>query len=365
MTSLTLFRIMLPVALALVLSGCASAPETAPVAAVSQPVAPPENAAPPKIIPIVGPAPEPVPEPASALVSTVETAPVASAEAPAKAVPAPVEAVREEPAVTPEPPPAEPVVVVPLVTEPVMPAATDAPSVAFLRPGEVLHFRMSWGIFGNIGDTRIATNDETIDGQRRFRIKITTQSHGILDAIYPVVNDSESIIDRTTGRPLQITVEGKSGNRPTKTLTIFDYKIGKIVHTDFLRPERSGTAELPPEPAYDLMVAMLQARDWHMKPGDKRDVLTAFEDEFYFITLTAHQREKVRTTVGTFDAVMIEPTQNGEQKGFFKRGGSMKFWISNEPVPQVVKMVFKTKAGTITALLQRTSPDEGQGPPSN
>lgn len=289
--------------------------------------------------------------------------------APGASVPAPTPEVIETPVKSPAPVVAPPVqeIETPAPTVGAAPAqdsqAPASPAVSFLRPGEVLHFRMSWGIFGNIGDTRIATTEETIDGKRRFKIKITTQSHGILDMIYPVVNDSESIIDRSTGRPLQITVEGKSGKRPTRTFTVFDYKAGKVVHTDYVRPERSGTAELPPEPAYDLMVAMLQAREWHMKPGDKHDVLTAFDDEFYYITLTAHQREKVRTPVGTFDAVMIEPTQNGEQKGFFKKGGSMKFWISDEPVPQVVKMVFKTKAGTINALLQRTGADDDDPPP--
>lgn len=245
----------------------------------------------------------------------------------------------------------------PVVATPPAPAPAEiaGPSVGFLRPGEVLEFRMSWGILSNIGQTRIETLEEEVEGLRHFRIRITTTSRGVLDAIYPVANDSESVIDMATGRPLAISIEGKSGNRPTKTMTLFDYVAEQVVHTDYIRPERSGTAKLPPEPAYDLMVAMLQARDWRMKPGEKRNVLTAFEDDFYFITLTAHRRERVRTPVGTFDAVMIEPTQIGEQKGFFRRGGSMKVWISDGPHPQIVKMVFKTKAGTITAVLSRAT----------
>jgi hypothetical protein len=31
----------------------------------------------------------------------------------------------------------------------------------------------------------------------------------------------------------------------------------------------------------------------------------------------------------------------------------MRYWISDGPNPQVVKMVFKTKAGTLTALLDK------------
>ena len=252
---------------------------------------------------------------------------------------------------SPSPPQPKPVA----TTAPHEPAQTSSPAVGFLRPGEVLEFRMSWGILSNIGETRIETSEETVDGVDRLRIRISTKSKGILDAIYPVVNDSETILERSTGLPLEIMVEGKSGSRPTKTHTVFNYEEGRIEHTDFLRPARSGTAELPDEPAYDLMVAMLKSREWHMKPGEQRDVLTAFEDEFYFITLTAHQRERVKTRVGTFDAVMTEPTQNGEQKGFFKRGGSMRYWLTEGEHPQVVKMVFKTKAGTLTAILENVT----------
>lgn len=337
---------------ALTLAGCASTPAPAPVAgnppqqpAISVGIASHDATSVPESAPTAEPPP-----------ADVVAAPPAPSVEPQPTVSAPVEHVPDAAPIQVQPPAAEPVVTIDPIPAPDVSANVDAPSVAFLRPGETLVFKMNWGILRNIGETRIETVEETVDSSRRFRIKIATKSRGLLDAIYPVVNDSESVIERSTGRPLEIFVEGKSGKRPTRTHTVFDYEAGKIVHTDHIRPHRSGTVELPPEPAYDLMVAMLQSRDWSMEPGDKREVLTAFEDEFYFITLTAHWREEVKTGAGTFEAVMIEPTQNGEPKGFFRRGGSMRYWISDGPNPQVVKMVFKTKAGTLTALLDHASP---------
>jgi hypothetical protein len=352
------FRFALLAAFALAITGCTSgsAPAIAPAPAAAL-AATPQSTEPVELVPVPMvpestavvqpkeekpkpiPVAQPVPEPQL-------TKPVASPPTP-DLPPSPQPAILE---VAQAPVVEEPRVATP-EAEPAAPADVDAPSVAFLRPGELLVFKMSWGILSNIGETRIETVEEESGGSRRFRIKISTKSRGLLNAIYPVVNDSESLIDRSTGKPLQITVEGKSGSRPTKTMTQFDYAAGKLVHTDYLRPHRNGIAELPDEPAYDLMVAMLQSREWNLQPGDTREVLTAFEDEFYYITLTAHRREKVKTGDGTFEAVMIEPTQIGEPKGFFKRGGSMRYWISDGPNPQVVKMVFKTKAGTLTAVL--------------
>jgi hypothetical protein len=354
------FRFALLAAFALAITGCTSgsAPAIAPAPAAAL-AATPQSTEPVELVPVPmvpestavvqpeeekpkpKPVAQPVPEPTL-------TKPVASPPTPAPDLPpSPQPAILEvaQAPVVEEPPVATP------EAEPAAPADVDAPSVAFLRPGELLVFKVSWGLLSNIGETRIGRVEEESGGSRRFRIKISTKSRGLHNAIYPVVNDSESLIDRSTGKPLQITVEGKSGSRPTKTMTQFDYAAGKLVHTDYLRPHRNGIAELPDEPAYDLMVAMLQSREWNLQPGDTREVLTAFEDEFYYITLTAHRREKVKTGDGTFEAVMIEPTQIGEPKGFFKRGGSMRYWISDGPNPQVVKMVFKTKAGTLTAVL--------------
>jgi hypothetical protein len=370
----TLFKSALLILIAAAIAGCSTTAPSPDVALASTP---------PRAEPVLVPSPEPTetsevetPAKESSVPPVVEEkvvepnlmSPVGESTSPepVSATPSEVQSGGVMPAVKSLPAPEAPVLDVVKPSDPTTdvagkaaePAEKDAPSLSFLRPGETLVFKMNWGILSNIGETRIETIEESVDGSRRFRIRIATKSRGLLDAIYPVVNDSESVIERSTGRPLEISVEGKSGKRPTRTHTVFDYEAGQIVHTDHIRPHRSGTTELPPEPAYDLMVAMLKSREWGFQPGDTREVLTAFEDEFYFITVTAHRREKVKTGAGTFDAVMLEPTQIGEQKGFFRKGGSMRYWISEGPNPQVVKMVFKTKAGTLTALLEHATVTE-------
>ena len=240
--------------------------------------------------------------------------------------------------------------------------ATPPPPAAFLRPGEVLELRMSYGIFGNAGTTRIETTREELEGLPQYRIKVTTRSRGVVDAIYPVTNDSESLLDFTTGRPLQIHIEGKAGSRPEKTTTVFDYTKGEVVHTDLVRPAKNTTAALPPEPAYDLMVAMLQARAWGLKPGESRRVLCANNADFYLIELTAVADERISTPAGEFDTVVLVPKQLGELKGFFKRGGSMKVWISKGEHPQLVRLDTRAKFGTVTAVLTRSEIVEPQPP---
>jgi hypothetical protein len=46
----------------------------------------------------------------------------------------------------------------------------------------------------------------------------------------------------------------------------------------------------------------------------------------------------VKTPAGTFDAVVLEPKPVGTPVGFFKKGGSLKVWISKGDRPQIVRL---------------------------
>ena len=231
----------------------------------------------------------------------------------------------------------------------------STPAAEFLRPGETVVLRLSYGIIGNAGETRFETvREDTVDGPR-IRVKVSTTSKGIVETFYPLRNYSESIIDANTGRPLLITTEGKEGKRTTRQTTVFDYEKGIVEHTDHIRPNRSGTAELPEQPVFDLMVTMMQARTWNMKAGEKRTVVASFADEFYTLEVTALEEDEIKTPAGRFNVVVLEPKQVGELKGFFKKGGAMKFYISRGKRPQIVRLDMKTKAGTIVASLVEDS----------
>jgi hypothetical protein len=101
------------------------------------------------------------------------------------------------------------------------------------------------------------------------------------------------------------------------------------------------------------MVALLKARAWGLKPGESRQVLCASNPDFYTIELTALAEERITTPAGTFDTVVLQPRQLGELKGFFRRGGSMKVWISRGEHPQVVRIDTHTNIGTVRAVLTR------------
>ncbi len=256
----------------------------------------------------------------------------------------------------------EPAVATPSPAEPAAEAAPSAPSatpdappapVGFIRPGETIELRMSYGILGTAGTTTIETFTEQDPAGPRYRIHVTTRSSGLVDSVYPVANDSESVLDAATGRPLTITTKGRSGKRLTEKTTTFDYAQGRAVHVNAIRPQHNATVALPSAPAYDLMVAVMQARDWRLKPGESRRVQCVNDEDFFTIEVTALAEERIKVPAGTFDAVVLEPRQVGELTGFFKKGGALKVWISKGDRPQIIRLDTKTKIGTIVAVLTR------------
>lgn len=231
-----------------------------------------------------------------------------------------------------------------------------AAPVGFLRPGETIELRMTYGLFGTAGTTRIETLAEASPEGPRFRIRVATKSRGVVDTVYPIVNDSESVLDAATGRPLTVTTKGRSGKRLTEKTTTFDYASGQAVHVNTIRPHHNATVPLPPEPAYDLMVAVMQAREWHLKPGEARRVLCVNDEDFFTIEVTALAEERIKTPLGTFDTVALEPKQvAGKPASFFKKGGALKVWISQGDRPQIVRMDTRMKIGTIVAIITAES----------
>jgi hypothetical protein len=232
--------------------------------------------------------------------------------------------------------------------------ADDDARASFLHPGEVLVFRLSWGIFSNAGQLRIETTEEdSAEHGKRIRVRIHTKSKGLISAVFPVDSNADAFIDPATGRPLLIERSGKEGDRDTRTTTVYDYTAMRVKHTDHNRARRSGEADLPEEPAYDTFVVMMLARTWALKPGEKRTVYGSFEDDIYQLEATGLAEDRIKTPAGRFDVQEIELKQLGELKGFFKKGGTVRFFISKGENPQIVRIELGASAGTFVMQLEK------------
>ena len=225
-----------------------------------------------------------------------------------------------------------------------------APFTAF-RDGETFTYRVSFAIFSKAGEITIAAKHETLAGQEIVRIDTDTKSRGFVRGLYAFDNHAEIVIDRATGRLQSVKETGTDKDRSTDSDFILDYP-NKIAHfTDRVRTVRSVELAIPDGDPVDLISALVQTRDWNLKPGEKRDVVVQFGREFYELSLYADHTEEVNTPRGTFQTLVLIPRMEKNPKGMFKRGGEIKVWIAKDESRLPVKMQLKLNFGTATLLL--------------
>jgi len=133
---------------------------------------------------------------------------------------------------------------------------------------------------------------------------------------------------------------------------IFHYPWSTAVFTDDINPKNTKTVRMPRGSPYDLILGLVQTRDWTMKPGDQRDELVLFDDEFYSLTVHAVGYEDVETPLGMFKTLVLVPRMEKEApKGMFKRGSTVKVWIAQDARRLPVKFEVEFKFGRGIATL--------------
>jgi hypothetical protein len=230
-------------------------------------------------------------------------------------------------------------------------SANPGPFRAF-SDGETFTYRVSWGIFTRAGAIVISAHEEkTADGSHAIRIATDTATRGFVRSIYAYNNRAEGLIDQATGRLLLLREKGSDGRRFTDSETTFDYVRMTARYVDRAHPGRTQDVPIPAGDPVDLISALVATRDWNLKPGEKRDVLVNFGNEFFPLALCAEAYEEVRTPLGSYRTLLVVPRMEKNPKGIFKRGGEFKVWISQSGQKLPVKMQLKLGFGSATLLL--------------
>jgi hypothetical protein len=229
--------------------------------------------------------------------------------------------------------------------------ALAAPFVA-IKDGETFTYKVGFGIFMHAGDIVISGRDDATAGHDGIAITAQTTTQGIVHGFYPYDNRAVALIDRPTGRLFSVRESGNEPKRYIDSEFLIDYAKRVGIFTDRVRPERSLTTPLPAggDPI-DLISALVQTRDWNLKPGEKRDVVVQFARDFYSISIQAEGYEQVHTPMGEYKTLVLVPRMEKDPKGLFKRGGQIKVWIAQDGSRLPVKMQLKLNFGTASLLL--------------
>ena len=226
-----------------------------------------------------------------------------------------------------------------------------------MRDGETLVYRVGWGIFFHAGEINISAHADNTNGTPLLRVATTTETKGIARALYTFEGRAEAVLDAKTGRLLTNTETTKAPNKITKSTVTFDYSTATAFYVNAYDSAKDTSIALPAGDPLDLIMCLVQTRRWDLKPGEKRDGLVLFEDELYELTLYAERYEDVYTTLGTFHTLVLVPRmEKTAPKGMFKRGSTVRVWISQDERRLPVKFQVEFKFGAGVATLTRYQP---------
>lgn len=220
-----------------------------------------------------------------------------------------------------------------------------------LRNGEHLTYRVSWAVVPGAGEIKIDASTSPTDPQQLI-VTSTTATRGLAKLLLPFQARADSVFDLASGRLLALREKAMTRAKPAERDVTFDYERREANYHRLVPPEPPRALPFPAGEPLDLIMALLQTRTWDLKPGEKRDALVLFDDDFYELTIHALRYEEVWTHVGTFQSLVLEPRmERTAPKGMFKRGSTVKVWIAQEELRLPVQFQVEFKIGTGTATL--------------
>ena len=225
---------------------------------------------------------------------------------------------------------------------------------------EQFTFHVSWGILFGAGQITITSAKVTGPTGSVVKVDVTTETRGLVKGFFPFVANGESIYDGRTGRLISTSATSNTRDKETKTSISLDYSDKEATYLDDFHPQRSKKIPIPDGTPTDLILGLIQTRTWSMKPGEERDIVALFEDQFYLLTVHATGYEEVTNSMGTFNTLVLEPKmEKTPPKGMFKHGSSVKVWISQDDKHLPVRFAVEFKFGEGVANLVDYRPPLG------
>lgn len=221
-----------------------------------------------------------------------------------------------------------------------------------LKDGEAFTYKVSWAVIPGAGVIAITAQTDTTGPVPRLKVLTTTATRGFARWLLPFDAKAESFFDARTGRLLTHTESTQQPDKQSEHSVVFDYTAARALYSIPGSADAPRPIVLPAGDPMDLITSLVQTRAWDLKVGEKRDMLVIFDDEFYELTIHAARTEEVRTSLGKFNTVVLEPRmEKTAPKGMFKRGSTVRVWIElddDRRLPVKFEVEFKIGKGVAT-----------------
>ena len=172
-----------------------------------------------------------------------------------------------------------------------------------------------------------------------------------ITVFFPVEDRIESILTATSDSKLGLSkshsMKTREGKHRRDREVQFNHAKGIAYYKDNLNGEKS---ELPIAAAtLDTLSSFYFVRTLNLEVG-KSVFLTILDNKkIWKVEVQVLRKEKIKTSLGTFDTIVIKPLMQSE--GIIDKKGEMLIWLTDDKRLLPVKMKTKVKIGSVTATL--------------
>lgn len=213
--------------------------------------------------------------------------------------------------------------------------------------GERLEYTAKYGVL-NIGTMVLEVSDTmTCDGEPCYHIVSRLTSSSKLGFIF-TLNDTIQVCT-TLDSLLPVWYEERihEGKYNNRAALFFDQENRSVTYDDTLKLEIMKNTR-------DLLSFWYYLRNVPLQAGDTVIVNIHKSKQTSAIECLVFEPEKVKTGMGSFNAVRVAPQPQG--KGIFGKKGSMEIWYSDDSSRYPVQIKTRFKYGSILFKLKNVKP---------
>ncbi len=192
-------------------------------------------------------------------------------------------------------------------TPPTTPAATSASGELGLHPGESMTFEVKLGGLA-VGEAALAVGLRgDLEGRPAITVVSKIGTTGAARLLRAIDDESTTIIDATSGKPLRLETHVLMGGRETFSSAVFTPGAVRVQSRRAKdAPPRTFTFSFGDLPAHDAHSAMAHVRGWRLPEGEKRTVWLVGGRRMWRVDMTAMGGDTVGTSDGNRDASRLD-----------------------------------------------------------
>lgn len=229
--------------------------------------------------------------------------------------------------------------------------AQQAPTLAPPRPGftfpqkQTLTYSVDWRVF----PAGTATLHFEAMGDRE-KISATAETSGAINLLFHVSDHFQSVFDRNTACTYQFDKQTSEGRRQISSTLKVDYAAGKSIldEKNLVKGQTKHVEEPVSGCLTDLLTGIYYVASQPLVVGKSFVVPVVDAMHTVPVTMKVEGREEVKTPMGTFKTIRVEPTADA---GVVKNRGNIWIWYTDDERHLPVQMRARLFWGTITFRL--------------